>query len=92
MNRLQAKLRQIENQLFDIEQPVRCSERTVMQKHKTKEAIALSEKVHEAQKIIDAIEDQDMHYEMQRQLNKLEQWRQYIILPIDLVVECDYCE
>ncbi len=96
MNEIERRIRWIEGRLAALGKPEHCATdrigqpRSISPDAKVKEAKQLVEKIYEAQKLIDTIEDPTAKYVYQGYLDEAEQIRREIISPAILVIEeCD---
>jgi hypothetical protein len=88
MNRLDAKLKQIERQLWLINNPAKTPNRTLLPNAKTRELKNLSEKIFEAQKLINELEFAEAGI-YQNDLDHLEAMRRELLFPaIQILCEC----
>jgi hypothetical protein len=69
MRRIQSKLRLIGDILDHINDPRRNLDRTILSTAKQKELKALSEKIHEAQKLVDNLDDPTARFIYQDELD-----------------------
>ncbi len=81
MRHLQAKIRMIENILEHIEIPRRNLDRTILPNAKRKELKALSEKIHEAQVLVDNLDDPTARHVYQTEVDELENRRRDALFP-----------
>lgn len=93
MKALNNKIRMIENILDNIQKPRTAAanrdgeQRGILPNAKVREAQNLSEKIFEAQKIIDRLEDPTARFVYQDALDNLETCRREIISPKILLIE-----